>query len=357
MKIIKKGTPQTIALDQSGLAPDLIIKLSIIGEDGNVVTDSDKSEIKDITLAYNPDTNKYEKTLTLSPEVDTTYVRCYFSCSTADIEHVYYPEDAKLINGSSGAFAPETVPVQYFVDYFLSIKNRLDPEAQSVVDEMVKDREYVKSILESSEGDLETDLEMYIGEKRVTEKRDNNFEHFNINLWQLQVAHPPINELVDVKITYGETEIIEVSPELFTFDRAMGLIEFLPIPGGETSGLYTMLLGRLSGLGIAILRGGILSRIPNMFEFTYKSGLFSKDTDPKEKEMLRRAICRRAFIDIKKYIDPKSERASESESIDGVSASIGNKSLELLDKLRDDETKFISKMQKKYAKTIDLVVV
>ena len=37
-----------------------------------------------------------------------------------------------------------------------------------------------------------------------------------MNLWQIQVYNPPINDLTSVKIKYGNTELMGIGVDLFT---------------------------------------------------------------------------------------------------------------------------------------------
>lgn len=156
---------------------------------------------------------------------------------------------------------------------------------------------------------------------------------------------------------YGTAQIANISKQYFTFDKNTGVLEFLPLPGGDTTAIYSLLLNNIASLGIAIMRGGNFERVPNMFQVTYRTGLFYPDADAAEKESIRKAVARRAYLDLINYIDPRKRNASESESIDGTSASKSYRIDKIVDDLKTDEQKFIVSLQKKYGKGLDAVVV
>jgi hypothetical protein len=354
MKFYKKGIAQTIVLDQAGLASNSTIKLSIVGENGTHLKDSTNTDLKDLTLVYNGTTLKFGISITILATTPDQYIRLFFIGDL--VSPIYYPEDAKLeANIGVLTASEEIVPVQYFIDYILAASSKLDPNYQTAITNYIADKNGIRSFLKSAQDDLEKDAELYFTERTLTETRDNYYEEFPSHLWQFQVAYPPINELVAFQIMYGENLVADIGVDLFVFDRMMGLIEFLPLPGGSSAGLYTLLLENISGVAVTILRGGLLRRIPNMFKATYKTGIFTQ-ADEFEKEGLRKAISRRAFMDTMHIIDPAGRQGNDSESIDGVSKSRTFRTDKILDNLKKEENDYIKKMQKKYGKTINMVI-
>lgn len=356
MKTIKKGVSQLITLDQEGLGSGKFVYLTMVGADGVVLKDSTDADIKDLALSYNASL-LYEVAVTVKPGEPEQFIRLFFYATNADVDNKYYPEDAKLeaVAGELTTTA-EIVPVQFFIDYILASTSRLDPAYEEAITAYSNDRTGLRSFLKSAQDTLEKDCELYFSERTLTENRNNYFERFGMNLWQIQVYYPPINELTSVKIKYGNTELLGVGVDLFTFDRMMGIIEFLPLPSGGSAGLYTMLLGNLSALGLAVITGGLIDRIPNFFEVTYKTGLVYAGADPYEVEGIRQAICRRAFLSLVHHVDPAARVVSESESIDGVSSSISSGVAKVITELKQDETSYLNSLRQKYGKNFNVVI-
>ncbi len=368
MLSIKKGVLQIIQLPQTGLVQGKSIKLSIIDEDGNPVKDNSNVDITNISLTYDTKLSLYTASLIISASQPDGYIRLYFySTDGTDISTDYYPLDARLENVNVNA-AAELVPYQYMVDYFLSTSSKLDPEFTAAINAYLADKDGLRKGILAAQNDLEIALEMFISERTYMENRDNYFERFQSNLWQMQASYVPINDLVEVNIFYGTTPIANIGKDLFTFDRMQGLIEFLPLPGGDSASLYTLLIQNISGMGLAIINGGWLDRIPNMFNFTYKTGLIYKkydskgnltaQTDTVEKEGIRQALCRRTLINLSNMgIDPASRKTGEGESIDGTSNNVSYNLDQYVKRLKAEEDAWIIKMQRKYAKNVIGVVV
>lgn len=354
MKTLKKGIAQTIVLDQTGLGAGKTVKVSIVGENGSFVQDS-AGDLKDITLAYNSASGKYEVTKTILSTTANQYIRLFFYATDATISENYYPEDAKLEEDFL-APAAEIIPVAYFNDYFLKLRSSLDAGYAEAVDSYLVDKNGVRNMLLSAQHDLEMDTELYISERTIEEKRDNYFEYFNGHFWQFNVNYPPITELLEFKIKFGANEIADIGLDLFIVSEDFGAIEFVPIATDSTSGLYTLLMHNLSGIGVSILTGGLYERIPNMFHVKYKTGLWSISNNL-EKEGIRTAVARRAFIKLIDFLDPSGRVNSQSESIDGVSSSVSYNTDRLVERLNKEENKWIGNMKRKYGRDADIVVV
>lgn len=356
MKKILIGTAQTIVLDQTGIPENKDILLSIVGEDGSHLTDSEGDELKNLPLSYNSTTSKYQVATIINSSTAPQYIRLYFSSAHYTIENNYFPEDAKL-ESRAATYNVEIVPASYFEEFFIALSSRLDPNYKAAFTAYIEDKESIRTALNAAIFDLETEIEVGIVEQEMFEQRDNFFDRFNMHLWQMQLTRPPINELVEVKIKFGQNIITGDLKSHFVIDKMTGIIEFLPLPAGGTEDYYSILLNNVSGMAMSLLYGGVFERIPNMFQVTYKTGIFTNGADPREKDSIRRAICRRAFMDISKVVDPTTRAGSESESIDGVSSSINYRSLDVFKEMKEDEKEFVDRMRKKYAKGVDMVVI
>lgn len=355
MITIKKGSEVTITLDQS-LESGKTITLSIFDEFGEPLKKADNAEIKEIPLAFNSTTNKYEVALTIHADTPDQFIRLYYDSTDAVIEDIYQPEDAVI---KSMVLGQQIVPVSYFVDWVLASDYKDDPSYKNAVDGYVKNnRQGVEKYLASAIDKLEKKTKLFFAERTITsEKKDYFFDRFNMHLWQFAVHHPPINELVKFELYYANNPIADISPSLFVHDREMGLIEFLPLPGGESSGLYTLLLSNLSGTALTVLSHSNLDRVPCMFRATYKTGLFYKGADQTEKDGLRSLICKKALRDIMPIIDPATRTPSRSEGIDGVSASISYGNDRLMQVLKEEEDEYCNDLRLKYGRDIDMVIV
>ena len=357
MKKILIGIPKSIVLDQAAIGTGMHIFVNLIGEDGTPLKDASGNPLSEVPLIYNATTLLYETTaLTISSDANPQYIRLYFYSTDADIEDDYYPEDAQLLASPATPLA-EIVPVQYFIDFILASKTKLDLDYEEAITSYIQDKSGLKSFLAGAQGDLERECELYFTPRTLIEKRDNYFDRFTMNLWQIQLYYPPIIELVDIQIWYGNMQIANIGKEYFTFDNNTGILEFLPLPGGDTSAIYTLLINNISAMGISIMRGGNFERIPNMFVATYTSGLFRPDADPIEKESIRIAVAKKAYLSLINFIDPRKRNASESESIDGVQAAKTFKTDKIVEDLEKDLDKFIKSLQRKYGKGLDAVVV
>jgi hypothetical protein len=357
MKKILIGVSKSIVLDQTAIASGKHVYVTLIGEDGIPLKDSQDHTLSEVPLTCDSTSHLYgTAALTISTDTVPQYIRLFFYSTDADIDDNYYPEDAQLLSNSLTPTA-EIVPVQYFIDFILATKSKLDLDYEDAVNNYIADKSGLKSFLMAAQGDLERDCELYFTPRTLVEKRDNYFERFSMHLWQMQLWYPPIIELIDIKIMYGTAQIANIGKEYFTYDNNMGILEFLPLPGGDTSAIYTLLINNISAMGISIMRGGNFERIPNMFVVTYSSGLFRPDADPIEKESIRVAVAKKAYLSLLNFIDPRKRNASESESIDGVQTAKTFKTDKIVEDLKKDEDQFIKSLQRKYGKGLDAVVV
>lgn len=358
MKTVKKAVQQKIVLDEKIISPDRNIFLTIAGEDGNIIRDGTGELIEERPLSYDSELQKYGTVLIISPDLPLQYLRFYFSSPDHEIPEEYAPEDYRLIEGTTGAQGQEIVPLGYFIDYFLSVNTKADPLYKSSVENFIRaNRTGVKSYISGAVNELETKTKLYFAERTVTESKDFYFDRFTAHLWQQAVNYPPVNEIVSFKLKYGSAEFIDISTTLLIHDRMMGTIEFLPVPGGDGSGLYSLLLGKLSGYAVSLLSHSTLERIPALFRITYKTGLFFSGQEEQEKEAVRQAVCRRALMKILPTIDPSVRMPSWSEGIDGVSTSWSYANDRMFQMFRDQEEEFCFNLKMKYGRNIDAIII
>ncbi|MGE5680371.1 MAG: hypothetical protein ACM34K_05765 [Bacillota bacterium] len=357
MKNIKKGVATLIALDQANLPQGKTITLTIIGEYGNVLKDKDNALIQDLPLSYNSTTFKYESRVFISDEETEQYIRLYFNGNDVSIDEAYQPEDARLISLSPVALA-ELVPTQYFIDYVLAASAKMDEAFKASSEEFIRtNRNAIQSYLQSAQGDLERATKLYFTERTVTDKRDYYFNNFPANLWLTTVFNPPINELVSFELFYGNTKIAEISKALLVINREMGTVEFLPAPGGDSAGLYSLLLSNVNGLALALLGPSTVERVPGMFVLSYKTGLIYQGSDPYEKESIRHAVARRTLSKLLPIIDPGARTPSRTEGIDGVSTTLSYSVDKMFQKLKEEEETFINDLMMKYGRGVEAIVV
>lgn len=356
MKQIEIGSPTTITLEQSGLTTGKDIFLSIIGDNGKLLTDSSGDEIKDIQLLFNATTSKYYATLTINQTTPEQYVRLFFKSSDVVISEEFAPEDAIL--KLPLAVAQEVVPVQFFIDYILNVQYSYDPIFKSIlVDYIRTNRNGIRAYLTAATSELEMITKKYFWEREVTTVRDYFYEEFRNEYWQKQLDYTPVNSLTEVKLLYNKAEVAIAPTEYFMADRKTGVVEFLPSPDGVTSNLYTTLLTRISAFSNGILNNSMYGRIPNFFHFTYKTGLIYDGCDNAEKEAIRMAVCKRAFLSIINLLDGSGKVGSVSESMDGTSSSISYNVGDLVKRLAEEEKAFITMIDKRYGSSISMVVI
>jgi hypothetical protein len=358
MKNILLGTPTNIVLDQPGIVNTAQITLTVIGEDGTTLTDSNSNPLSNISLTFNTATNLFQASaITINITVPQQYIRIYFTCATVTLEDKYYPEDARLI----GEFESiqEIVPVQYFLDYVLNAEHNMDKLYRSAVGSYVqKHREGIRKYLRSAQHKLETSTKLSFQVRSIVqEERDYYFDQFSSNLWQFDVYNPPINSLDKFEVFYGNKSIASIDTSLFIVDRLLGTIEFLPIPSGASSGLYTLLLTNLSGLAISLINSGSLDRVPCMFRASYTTGLVYPGCDAIEKESIQMAISQQALLEMLPKIDPALRAGSISESIDGQSKSKSFILKDIIKTYKEELAEFKEDLRMKYGRNLDAVVI
>lgn len=358
MKEIKKGVQQEITLDQEGIPAEKEITVTVIGENGNILKDSDGQELKNKILTLSSITNKYSAFLVVNDNEPEQYIRLIFNSANVVILPQYRPEDALLKTNNPASYLQEVVPIQYFIDYVLATDSKLDYSYQQGVENFINNnRQGLKAYLDNAVNELENKATLYFAERTITdEKKDYFFDRFQIHLWQFAVNNPPLNDLVEFKLQYSANPIATIDKSLFVWDRLLGIIEFLPLPSGESAGLYTLLMSNISGLGLSILTGN-LERIPLFFRVSYKTGLLYSGCDPTEKESIRQLISRRALINILPIIDPSIRITSKSESIDGVSSSNSYAGDRYIKMLKEAEDEYIHYLRKKYSRNVEMVIV
>jgi hypothetical protein len=335
------------------------IYFNLFDEDGQAVTDAAGNPIKAIKFDFDTDKNQFSKSITINESTPNQYVRLYVYSSDVDIADGAQPEDYKLEKLEVAAMGTELVPVSYFIDFILSPETKLDPAyAEAVASYAKNNRPGIKSFLRSAESRLESKTKLFFQERIITEQRDYFFDQYTIHLWQFVVGSPPINAITDYKLQFANQQIADINPKLCTYDRMMGIIEFLPYPAGESLALYSMLLTNMSAMAVTVLNDSALSRIPNMFVCSYRTGLVFPGCDEGEKESIRQAICKKAFKASIPIIDPGIRQTSRTEGIDGTSSSRNYGGYDkLLERIDKEEDEFVFDLMKKYGKLAEMVVV
>lgn len=357
MKNIYKGIPQTIRLDQA-FATGKTLKFTVFGEDGTVLPDSTGADISEITLVYNGTSLKYEKEITIHADTPEQYIRIYFTGDSALLP-TYTPEDYKLIPAITSGLKTEIVPIGYFLEYGLAVASKFDPYLSDGLSAYTANNtEGVRAVLAAAESELENRLSIYFTPRTLTEKQDNYFDRYYIQLWQFQTRYTPVIELVKFELQIGDTVITELPLSFLIFDKLQGLIEFLPVPNSSTGqGLYQYMLSNLSGYSASLLYGAV-QRIPCFFNLTYKTGLWNNEIlNSNDKDFIRQMITRKAVQKLLPIIDPGMRQGSISEGIDGVSASINYNGERYLNIFKAEEEENIKYLQKKFGRSVEMVIV
>jgi len=352
MKEIRRNIAETIILDQD-LPAAKDIQLNIFSEGGKPV-------LNNIALTYNSTTKKYGTTVTIPGTVEPQYLRFYFSSSNIDvrIEQKYNPEDYILKDTAIASAATEIVPVQFFLDYVVSSSSKLEEGFEDTVRNYAENnRDGLRSMIITAQAELERACRLYFTERTISESKDYYFDAFAMNLWQVVVNNSPINSLEKFEIIYGQSPIADLNTQLFVWERMMGIIEFLPVPGGDSAGMYSLLMNNLSGMALSIFSNSNIERIPNMFRITYKTGLIYEGCDKIEKEDIRQAVSRRALIKLLPILDPSVRQRSRSEGIDGVSSNRSYGTSDLIKTMKEEELVYIHDLRMKYGRNIDMVIV
>lgn len=352
MKEIRKSIDEVIILGQE-LPNGKDIRLNIFGEDG-------KQLLNNLQMGYDVTINRYSVTINIPEIVEAQYIRLYFTSIQPDvkIEQKYSPEDYKLTNISITSTTNEIVPIQYFLDYVVSSSSKLEQGYEDTVTKYSEEnRDGIRSILISAQDELERACRLYFTERTLSETKDYYFDSFSMNLWQVVVNYAPINSLEKFEIVYGQTKVADIETKLFVFDRMLGIIEFLPVPGGDSAGMYALLMNNLSGMALSIFSNSNIERIPNMFRLSYKTGLIYDGCDKIEKEGIRQAVSRRALIKILPIIDHSLRQRSRSEGIDGVSSSRSYGTNDLIRGLKEEEAVYIHELRMKYGRNVEMVIV
>ncbi len=358
MKILFSGIAQKIQLDQE-IASGATLTFTIFGEDGTPVNDSTGAPIKNIALGYNGTSKRYEASTTIHADTPEQYLRVFFT-GTAAIEPQYTPEDYSLKSPAINTVKPEIVPIGYFLEYGLAEASKLDPYlSEALASFTAQNREGIKAMLSAAEAELEFRTSIYFSPRTLLEKQDYFFDRYTIQLWQFQTRYTPVIELVNFQLQIAGQTISELPLEFFVFDKYQGLIEFLPVPSGQSGqGLYSYMLANLSGYALSLLNYGAVSRIPCLFAATYKTGLWdSSILTSTDKELIRQLITRRALQKLLPVIDPAMREGSKSEGIDGVSASISYTGERYLNIFKAEEEETIKYLQKKFGRSIEMVIV
>lgn len=349
---VAKKISKACLYDEYLLVPKSVCSLAIYTESGHLEQNAP------YPIVYNESTAKLECEYALADTMQAQYLRFILSSGLFTLYPEYREQDYKLILSGCSHIEAELVPVSYFADFYLSTDTKNDIAYKEAVEGYIKNnRDAVKNTLQSATAKLETKTKLYFLERTVKESKDYNFDRYTVHLWQFQTQYAPITRLEQFEIKFANNKVASVHPSLFVVEKLMGMIEFVPLPNGDSAGLYSLLMNDVSGMAVSVLSSQVLDRIPSMFNVTYRTGVIHAGSDHNEKEMIRQAVCKRALMDLLPIIDPSVRQPSKTEAIDGVSSSrsYGNDNLFKLFKEQEDE--FCLQLMKKYARNIDMVVV
>lgn len=355
MKTFVKGVSNKIYLDQTGLASGKTVKLTIVGENGDYLTDSTGALLKDLSCSFDNTAGvmKYYYNVTFNNSWGKQYIRLYFSSADVVIDPNYYPDDAYCDDGAIN-LASEIVPYGYFKEFFMDIRTAMDFDHQQIVTQYLTDRKGLQSKLQAAQNDLEMELEIYITPREKTEKRDNYLENLSQHFWQFPVSYPPIIELKKFKLKIGSYDLVDIPQNLFTVNEQMGVVEFLPFPTQNTAGYFSYLLYGASGLAAtSIYTVGGYERIPNMFWCQYTCGLWRDGADKTEKESIRNIIAQKALMKILDLTDIKRTTTQAGESIDGAQANESYKMDILFKEWKEEEKAWVYNLKKRYGKLVN----
>lgn len=366
MKTWVRDTPYLLHLDSENVDEDSVVTITIADEGGVMVNDNTKDPIVEKSVSWDDTNARFQISLTLDPDTPTGFLRVfwYAAVSSSDttqvtLEDQFTPEDYQLMTVSSGAIMPRIVPVSWFIDSFIAAESKMDSIYKRAVQMYVNSNyKSIDQALMAAQGNLEYDVKTFFFPRQETMKRDFYNIDFRENFWFQQTNYRPIITVDSYQLVFGANGIditSELAP-LVMIDEMMGTIEFLPTTVISGNLLAALMVG-LNQLGITVLNDGSFSRVPLLFNITYTAGLnFPKLAEP-EKESIRRAVAKSAFIELAPLIDPLMRQPSLSRSVDGASRSQSGGLKDLLKQYQEDIKKWRNDMTRKYGTDVDMAVV
>ena len=369
MKKLYLNTDNILTLDATNITADTFkVRLSIVGEDGNVLLDNDGVDLILSSLGDNPEltfvNGKFQGTIHLASTAVKQYARAFWVVTTsADIPVVvtgYYPEEITIENAPDDAtqtYEQMVVPAQYFIDSFLGAYPSISPEiVQTIAEINARNPDIFKRELLASQVPLEIDIRTKFFKTQFHLDRDMYDEDFRHSHWQQQVDWLPLITCDSFTLIYGNNTIVLSNDikDSIKADTNLGFLEWLPIVTSTT--LFAMVISTLSGIAITTFGTDYASRIPGLFRIIYTAGMDFPNLPAQDKEWIRRMVSRNCFCQIMPRIDSLMREASISQSIDGASLSRSSGVPKIIEGFKEDEKRDIALFQKKLGTNVAFVV-
>jgi len=371
MKKLYLDTDNIYALDSDDVNNNTFhVRLSLVGEDGNVLTDNEGNDLILSSLGTNPELtfdtelNQFKGTIHLADDTIKQYARAFWVVTDANnlpvILAEYYPEEISIENDPTSAtqtYKQMLVPKSYFIDTFLGNYPSFSKTIVSILAEIEKrNPDTLVNMLLASQGELEKQIRTRFFKMQFHLDKDMYDEDFRQSHWIQQPNVKPLISCDSFTLVYGNNTILLSNDiaDSIKVDKDLGFFEWMPLVTSTT--LFTMIISTLSGLAITSYASDYASRIPGLFRIIYTAGLDFPNLPDPDKESIRKAICRNSFITLKPLIDPIMRERSISKSIDGASKSISGGLDIIIKQFKEDEKEWISLMQKEIGTTISFAV-
>lgn len=335
-----------------------IVTLTVVGEDGAVLTKSDDTPMTDIPCVWNTDKNKFGVSLNFKTTTSQQYARLFWNVKkvndTIELPEEYDPESVQL-RSTSAAVQPEVASVDYFIENILAISSKLDDAYETAVKSYP--REGIRNHILAAQGNVENMTKLNLFKQEYNEVRDYNFDQqFCDTFWMMQLYQRPIVSVDSWDLWHGGTKILVVPIHDVQIESKQGTIEF--VPTSSTGGLlFQQLIASGEGIKMAVIGHGMASRLPHAWHIKYHAGIDFPNLPLSKKENFRLGICRNALIELLPHIDPATRTTSSSESMDGVSMSSSKTVDTIIKELRLSQEEWLKNIEKEYATGFDMVVI
>jgi hypothetical protein len=371
MKKLYLNTDNVFALDSVDVDDDTFnVQLSIVGEDGNVLTDNEGNDLilsslgADPELTFDTDLNQFIGTIHLATTTPRQYARAFWVVTDTNNLPIalagYYPEEISIENDPSDAtqtYRQMIVPKAYFTNTFLGNYPSFSGLIVNILAEIeARDPNTLGNMLLASQGELEKQIRTRFFKTQFSLDKDMYDEDFRQSHWLQQPDVKPLISCDSFRLIYGNNDIVlsnDIADSIWV-DKNLGTFEWMPLVTSTT--LFTMIISTLSGLAITSYASDYASRIPGLFRIIYTAGMDFPNLPDQDKESIRKAICRNSFMMLKPLIDPIMRERSISKSIDGASKSVSGGLDLIIKQFKEDEKEWISLMQKELGTTISFAV-
>ena len=371
MKKLYLNTDNVFALDSDDIDDATFkVRLSLVGEDGEVLTDNNGDDLILSSLGTNPELtfdtalNQFKGTIHLADDTVKQYARAFWVVTDANNLPItiaeYYPEEISIENDPASAtqtYKQMIVPKAYFIDTFLGGYPSFSKVIVNILAEIeARNPDTLRNILLASQGDLEKQIRTRFFNTQFHLDKDLYDEDFRQSHWLQQPDVKPLVSCDSFILIYGNNDIVlsnDIADSIWV-DKNLGTFEWMPLVTSTT--MFTMIVSTLSGLAISAYAADYASRIPGLFRIVYTAGMDFPNLPDTDKESIRRAICRNSFMTLKPLIDPIMRERSISKSIDGASKSISGGLDIIIKQFKEDEKEWIALMQKEIGTSISFAV-